>query len=184
MSSPTHEQYNFLYGELARSRRASGIEPLLAEHDLLLFFTLALTGSAVLAVGGMWGLHTYFIVTNQTTIEFSANRTASNRAKRRGEKWYNPYDLGSWKRNWIAILGAGPIISLWPFQNDRTNSSSITGSSGMTITRTPWMCWSLCSKPFGMATLYGNGLNFELNPLIAASFYLNERGEDIIAQAV
>ncbi|GIQ83292.1 hypothetical protein KIPB_004593, partial [Kipferlia bialata] len=49
-------------------------------------------------------VHTYLLVTNQTTIEFYQNRSDLNEAKKRGQTWTNPYDLGR-KANFEEIMG-------------------------------------------------------------------------------
>merc|ERR1711879_157967 len=40
------------------------------------------------------GFHTFLVLTNQTTIEFHTNMSNKDKARRRGEIFRNPYDLG------------------------------------------------------------------------------------------
>jgi hypothetical protein len=57
-----------------------------------------------LAVACLGGFHCYLVLTGQTTIEFHANWVNRSRAKRLGQKWRNPYDLG-WHRNFQQVYG-------------------------------------------------------------------------------
>ena len=127
-----------------------GVSP---SHEGLIFFTLVLTSAAACAVGALLGLHTYLVLTNQTTIEMYANRKAAAKAKRRGDAWNNPYDLGA-KRNWLSVLGAGPLLC-----------------GG----KAPWLMWSFCSTPLGLARLSGNGLHYETHAFAPAAHYAQER---------
>jgi hypothetical protein len=69
---------------------------------LSLSFMLCLAvGLAVLCLGGF---HLYLVLTGQTTIEFHANFVNKSKARRSGQKYRNPYDMG-WKRNWQQVYG-------------------------------------------------------------------------------
>ncbi|VEU36880.1 unnamed protein product [Pseudo-nitzschia multistriata] len=69
---------------------------------LTLGFMLCLAvGIAVACLGSF---HVYLTLSGQTTIEFHGNFINRAKAKRRGEKYRNPYDMG-WKRNWQQIYG-------------------------------------------------------------------------------
>ena len=57
-----------------------------------------------LAVSCLGGFHIYLVLTGQTTIEFHANFVNKSKAKRSGQKYRNPYDMG-WKRNWQQVYG-------------------------------------------------------------------------------
>jgi len=57
-----------------------------------------------LAVSCLGGFHIYLVLTGQTTIEFHANFVNKTKAKRSGQKYRNPYDMG-WKRNWQQVYG-------------------------------------------------------------------------------
>ncbi|CAE8597950.1 unnamed protein product, partial [Polarella glacialis] len=48
----------------------------------------------LLALCLLGGFHVYLVLTNQTTIEFHSNFGNKDLAKRRGEVYRNPYDLG------------------------------------------------------------------------------------------
>lgn len=145
---PVFAPSDFMYAVLYTP--VDGVAP---SHEALIFFTLVLTSAAACAVGALLTLHTYLVLTNQTTIEMYANRKAAAKAKRRGEAWSNPYDLGP-KRNWLSVLGAGPLLC---------------------EAKAPWMCWSFCSRPLGFARLSGNGLHYETHSLSSAAFYAQER---------
>ena len=58
-----------------------------------------------IAVACLGGFHIYLVLTGQTTIEFHGNWVNKQKAKRSGQKYRNPYDMGSWKRNWQQIYG-------------------------------------------------------------------------------
>merc|ERR1712061_507845 len=59
-----------------------------------IFFALFLLG----------GFHVYLLLTNQTTIEFHTNLARKDQARRRGEYYRNPYDLGR-SRNFKQVFG-------------------------------------------------------------------------------
>lgn len=50
------------------------------------------------------GFHVYLLLTNQTTIEFHTNMGKKDQARRRGEYYRNPYDLGR-SRNFKQVFG-------------------------------------------------------------------------------
>ena len=77
--------------------------PISAERmPLSLAFMLCLAvGIAVACLGGF---HIYLVLTGQTTIESHGNFMKRSKAKRSGQKYLNPYDMGS-KRNWQQIYG-------------------------------------------------------------------------------
>ena len=57
-----------------------------------------------IAVGCLGGFHVYLVLTGQTTIEFHGNWMNRSRAKKEGQKYRNPYDMG-YKRNFQQIYG-------------------------------------------------------------------------------
>jgi len=59
-----------------------------------IFFALLLLG----------GFHVYLMLSNQTTIEFHTNLTRKEQARKRGEYYRNPYDLGR-SRNFKEVFG-------------------------------------------------------------------------------
>lgn len=61
---------------------------------LCIFLSLCLLG----------GFHTYLVLSNQTTIEFHSNMSNRDRAKKRGELFRNPFDLGR-TRNFQQVFG-------------------------------------------------------------------------------
>ena len=56
------------------------------------------------AVAFLGGFHIYLVLTGQTTIEFHGNFVKRAKARRLGQKFRNPYDMG-WKRNWQQVYG-------------------------------------------------------------------------------
>lgn len=54
------------------------------------------------------GFHLYLVLTNQTTIEFHTNLNNKDQARRRGEYYGNPYDLGR-SRNFKQVFGPSEI---------------------------------------------------------------------------
>jgi len=57
-----------------------------------------------IAVACLGGFHIYLVLSGQTTIEFHGNFVNKARAKRSGQKFRNPYDMGM-KRNWQQVYG-------------------------------------------------------------------------------
>ncbi|CAJ1460435.1 unnamed protein product [Effrenium voratum] len=71
--------------------------------SLCIFLALCLLG----------GFHLYLVLTNQTTIEFHVNLTNRHLARRKGESYRNPYDLG-WSRNFQQVFGPNKFFHfLW-----------------------------------------------------------------------
>merc|ERR1712146_152511 len=58
------------------------------------------------------GFHVYLLLTNQTTIEFHTNLANRDRARRRGEYFRHPYDLGR-PRNFKEVFGPSDF---WSFR--------------------------------------------------------------------
>lgn len=67
----------------------------------LAFMLCLAVGIAVACLGGF---HLYLTLTGQTTIEFHGNFVSKQKAKRLGQKYRNPYDLG-WRRNLQQVYG-------------------------------------------------------------------------------
>ncbi|CAK9041806.1 NFU1 iron-sulfur cluster scaffold homolog [Durusdinium trenchii] len=81
--------------------------------SLCIFLALCLLG----------GFHAYLVVTNQTTIEFHINMGNRHAAKRKGEVYRNPYDLGH-SRNFQEVFGPNRFLHfLWmmPYLAKRRN---------------------------------------------------------------
>ena len=57
-----------------------------------------------IAVGCLGGFHLFLVLTGQTTIEFQGNYMKRRKAKKAGQKYKNPYNMGS-KRNWQQVYG-------------------------------------------------------------------------------
>ena len=55
-----------------------------------------------IAVACLGAFHIYLVLTGQTTIEFHGNFVNKAKAKRSGQKYRNPYDMGL-KRNWQQV---------------------------------------------------------------------------------
>jgi len=101
---------SIFYREQVAKYRKTGIwshihpyTPISAERmPLSLSFMLCLAvGLAVCCLGSF---HLYLVLTGQTTIEFHANYVSKTKARRSGQKYRNPYDMG-WKRNWEQVYG-------------------------------------------------------------------------------
>lgn len=99
-----------LYKEQLTHFRKTGVwtrihpyTPISSERmPLSLGFMLCLAvGIAVACLGGF---HLFLVLTGQTTIEFHGNFMKRAKAKRAGQKYRNPYDMG-YKRNWQQVYG-------------------------------------------------------------------------------
>jgi len=67
--------------------------------------------SIVCALCMLGGFHMYLVLTNQTTIEFQTNLMKRRTARKNGEFYRNPYDLGR-SRNFQAVFGPNPFCKL------------------------------------------------------------------------
>ena len=79
-----------------------------AISDDFLFFSLVLACAGWAGLSGMLGLHSWLVVSNQTTLEFYVNgKRGEERKKQGGEGEYrHEYDLGV-RRNIEGMLGKG-----------------------------------------------------------------------------
>ena len=75
--------------------------------DTPLFLSLVVAFAGWAGLTGMLGLHTWLVVTNQTTLEFYVNGRRKEEKRKRGAGEYrNVYDLGV-RRNIEGMLGKG-----------------------------------------------------------------------------
>merc|ERR1712007_230876 len=64
--------------------------------------------SILVALCILGGFHVYLVLTNQTTIEFQTNLIRRREARKNGEYFRNPYDLGR-TRNFQQVFGPNPF---------------------------------------------------------------------------
>jgi len=88
------------------------VPPELRHHEGAVFFAMVLGGAAMVALAIMGILHGYLIVTNQSTIELYTNRRLRSMAIRKGEQWFNKYDLG-FRKNFQQVFGVGRYWFSW-----------------------------------------------------------------------
>jgi len=81
-------------------------------HNQLLVFVFVLTLSILFALSLFICWHTYLVATNQTTIEFYSNRMDASDAKKRGERWVNPYSVGV-RANFEQVFGMSRNVLTW-----------------------------------------------------------------------
>lgn len=99
-----------LYREQLKEFRTKGVwtrihpyVPISSERmPLSLGFMLCM--AVGIAVGCLGGFHMWLVLTGQTTIEFHGNWVMKSRAKKVGQKYRNPYDMG-YKRNFQQVYG-------------------------------------------------------------------------------
>jgi len=84
-----------------RRRRGSSISRLVRTRILMSFMVCCSILVALLILGGF---HIYLVLSNQTTIEFQTNFIRRAEARRNGEYFRNPYDLGR-TRNFQQVFG-------------------------------------------------------------------------------
>jgi len=66
----------------------------------------------VVALALLGGFHVFLVLTNQTTIEFHTNMHMRDKARKKGEFYKNPYDLGR-SRNFKQVFGPSDF---WSFR--------------------------------------------------------------------
>jgi hypothetical protein len=66
-------------------------------------FACLLAVSVFLAMCGLWFWHVYLVLTAQTSIDYHYFAEKRREAKKRGETYQNPHDLG-WRRNWQDVF--------------------------------------------------------------------------------
>jgi len=64
--------------------------------------------SIFVALTILGGFHLYLVLTNQTTIEFQMNFALRRKARKSGEYYRNPYDMGR-RRNFQQVFGPNPF---------------------------------------------------------------------------
>jgi len=81
-----------------------------------------------LALCLLGGFHLYLVLTNQTTIEFHMNMAGRHMARKKGELFRNPYDLGM-SRNFQQVFGPNRLLGfLWmmPYLAKRPTLSGLS----------------------------------------------------------
>mmetsp|Transcript_30515 Transcript_30515/g.71237 ORF Transcript_30515/g.71237 Transcript_30515/m.71237 type:complete len:332 (-) Transcript_30515:128-1123(-) len=80
-----------------------------------IIFTSSLAVCICFAICLLGGFHVYLVLTNQTTIEFQLNMMERREARKRGEYYQIPWDLGR-RRNFQQVFGPSQILKFrWLF---------------------------------------------------------------------
>merc|ERR1719359_1456000 len=83
-----------------------------ARSSIMTSFMIACSILVALCILG--GFHVYLVLTNQSTIEFQLNLINRREARRNGEYFRNPYDMGR-RRNFLQVFGPNPFCGFrWP----------------------------------------------------------------------
>jgi palmitoyltransferase len=77
-----------------------------ARQSIMTSFMIAC--SILVALSILGGFHFYLVLTNQTTIEFQLNLLHRREARKNGEFFRNPYDMGR-RRNFQQVFGPNPF---------------------------------------------------------------------------
>jgi len=93
-----------------RGRRHPGNLSRSARSSIMTSFMIACSIMVALCILG--GFHVYLVLTNQSTIEFQLNLLHRREARRNGEYFRNPYDMGR-RRNFQAVCGPS---AFWSFR--------------------------------------------------------------------
>merc|ERR1719198_1808955 len=78
------------------------------DGDGLITISVILSASIFFALCFLGGFHVFLVLTNQTTIEFHCNLAARRDARRKGEIYRNPWNLGMAK-NFHQVFGPSQI---------------------------------------------------------------------------
>ena len=81
-------------------------------NDNVLTFVFVLCLAVLFALTLFIGWHSYLAATNQTTIEFYSNRMEALDARKRGERWVNPWSMGI-RRNLEQVFGLSRNVLSW-----------------------------------------------------------------------
>lgn len=117
-----------------RRRRIPGLDRS-ARQSIMTSFMIAC--SILVALSILGGFHVYLVLTNQTTIEFQLNLINKREARRNGEYFRNPYDMGR-RRNFQSVFGPSAFCSfkwLMPYiaQAPSGDGMTFTSISGLKL---------------------------------------------------
>merc|ERR1712032_269403 len=84
-----------------KRKRGSLVSRLVRTRIMMVFM---MCGSIMVALLILGGFHVFLVLSNQTTIEFQMNFIRRAEARRNGEYFRNPYDLGR-TRNFQQVFG-------------------------------------------------------------------------------
>ena len=102
-AGPLYREQLLQYRKTGVWKRIHPYTPITSERvPLSLGFMLCL--AVGIAVAFLGGFHIYLVLSGQTTIEFHGNFIRKAKAKKVGQKYRNPYDMG-WKRNLQQVYG-------------------------------------------------------------------------------
>eukprot|EP00466_Bigelowiella_natans_P010552 jgi/Bigna1/61671/fgenesh1_kg.25_\ len=69
-------------------------------------FLFVISVAVTIVLGGFAAHNTYLVITAQTTIEVEINKHLRKRAKAQGKLFVNPFDQGSYWKNWCQLMGS------------------------------------------------------------------------------
>jgi len=93
--------------EIGRSRISHDMFRGIPSSQTSIFVVFLITSGVTVGVGALFLFHVYLIGTAHTTIEFYGKLTSGPRLKREGRQYVNPYDLGSFWKNFEQVFGVG-----------------------------------------------------------------------------
>jgi len=94
-------------------------------NDMVMLLTFLICAGAFLGVGALLAIHTYLLLTGQTTLEYYRSMYAREKLKKERIIYKNPYDLGCYGNFRIVFGNMNPILAILPAVREPPDSNFI-----------------------------------------------------------
>ena len=92
---------------------------------MVMLLTFLICAGAFLGVGALLAIHTYLLLTGQTTLEYYRSMYAREKLKKERIIYKNPYDLGCYGNFRIVFGNMNPILAILPAVREPPDSNFI-----------------------------------------------------------